>query len=131
MSSIPVIRKPLNSLETGLNANNLASAASQRHPVDDLQRTVVSNNTYGDLEDVRRIYGSGLAMRLATERQMASQVGGRLPGMEATGESNVMLETLMGTDTKLTFGDFMSRPENLPVASISNPHTAMEHKLQL
>jgi hypothetical protein len=117
-------------MEAGPNSNNLAASASQRHPVDDLQRR---SSLFDDLQDVRKIYGSGLAMRLATERQMASNVGGRLPGMEsAYGESsNIMLETLMGTDTKLDFGDVLSRPEHLPVARVTSPHKAMERKLGL
>lgn len=121
---------PVNMMESGPNGNNLAASTSQRHPVDDLQRR---SSLYDDLEDVRRIYGSGLAMRLATERQMASNVGGRLPGMESAfiDSSNVMMETVMGTDTKLDFGDVLSRPENRPAAKATNPHKAMEHKLGL
>mmetsp|Transcript_13688 Transcript_13688/g.20841 ORF Transcript_13688/g.20841 Transcript_13688/m.20841 type:complete len:132 (-) Transcript_13688:903-1298(-) len=129
-TSIPLMKNPVNEMESGLNGSNLAAAAQQRHPIDELQRT---SNLHDDLEDVRRIYGSALAMRLATERQMASKVGGRLPGMESSfGESsNVMIETLIGTDTKVDFSDVLSRPEHLPVASVSNPHKAMERKLGL
>jgi hypothetical protein len=64
---------------------------------------------------------------------MASKVGGRLPGMESVSgdSSNVLMETLLGTDTKLDFGDVLSRPEHMPVARINSPHVAMEHKLGL
>ena len=121
---------PVNAMETGPNGHNFASSASQKHPVDDLQRR---STVYDDLEDVRRIYGSGLAMRLATERQMASKVGGRLPGMESVSvdSSNFLMETLMGTDTKLDFQDVLSRPEHAAVARVTSPHQAMEHKLGL
>ncbi len=37
-SSIPVMRKPVDLLSNGLNSNNLASAAVQRHPIDRMQR---------------------------------------------------------------------------------------------
>jgi hypothetical protein len=127
-ASIPIAQNPVKTMETGLNGHNLATTASQRHPVDDLQRR---SALYDDLDDVRRIYGSGLAMRLATERQMASKVGGRLPGMESGDSQNVLMQTLMGTDTKLDFGDVLSRPEHMPVARITSPHMAMEHKLGL
>ena len=38
MSSIPVMYKPANAMETGLNGNNLQATAARRHPVDVLQR---------------------------------------------------------------------------------------------
>jgi hypothetical protein len=118
-------------MEDGPNGNNFASQGMARHPVDEMQR-VQHGNHFDDLEDVRRIYGSGLAMRLATERQMAMNVGGRLPGMDAIGgQSNIVLETLMGTDTKIEFADFLGRPEDMPIATIKNPHSAMETKLGL
>ena len=117
-------------MQAGPNGHNLATTASQKHPVDDLQRR---STMFDDLDDVRRIYGSGLAMRLATERQMASKVGGRLPGMESASvdSSNIMLDTLMGTDVKLDFQDVLSRPEHLPMAQVTSPHQAMENKLGL
>mmetsp|Transcript_6375 Transcript_6375/g.10574 ORF Transcript_6375/g.10574 Transcript_6375/m.10574 type:complete len:132 (-) Transcript_6375:412-807(-) len=129
-SSIPIVQEPVKTMETGPNGHSLATAATQRHHVDDLQRR---SALYDDLVDVRRIYGSGLAMRLATERQMASKVGGRLPGMESVSvdSSNILLETLLGTDTKLDFGDVLSRPEHMPVARVNSPHVAMEHRLGL
>lgn len=128
-SQIPVIRTPVNMMEEGPNSNNLASQGLQRHPVDEMQRAQQSNR-FDDLEDVRRIYGSALAMRLATERQMAMNVGGRLPGMDALGgPSNVMFETVMGTSTYIDFADFIGRPEDMPISSVKNPHAAMETKL--
>jgi hypothetical protein len=130
-SQIPMTRTPVNTMDDGPNGNNLASQGLARHPVDEMQRAQ-QNNHFDDLEDVRRIYGSGLAMRLATERQMAMSVGGRLPGMDAIGgQSNILLETLMGTDTKIEFADFLGRPEDMPIAAIKNPHSAMETKLGL
>lgn len=83
-----------------------------------------------DLDAVRRLYGSGLAMRLATERRMASQVGGRLPGLDAAPANNVVMETVTGNDLKLDFGDFLSKPE-FAVSGITNPHGAMERRLGL
>jgi hypothetical protein len=129
-ASIPLMDAPVNMMENGPNGHHFATSATQKHPVDDLQRR---STLFDDLDDVRRIYGSGLAMRLATERQMASKVGGRLPGMESysVDSSNILLETLLGTDTKLDFQDVLSRPEHLPIASVLSPHLAMEQKLGL
>ena len=90
-----------------------------------------------DIDAVRRLYGSALAMRLVTERKMASNVGGRLPGMDSHPDSNVMLDTLTGNDLQIHFGDFLSlqsdradvgrnvAQENVMI------HNAMEAKLGL
>lgn len=120
------MKDPVDRMEGGPNGNNLASAAVQRHPVDTLQR-----NPFNDLEDVRRIYGTGLAMTIATERQMATRVGGRLPGMKGrySQDSNCIMETLTGNDTKLDFGDFLSQPDSLPTGGIKDPRAAMERRL--
>jgi hypothetical protein len=129
-SSIPVMRHPANQMETGPNGNNLAAAAASNHPIDNLQRnsSAAVERGFLDLDGVRRLYGSGLAMRLATERQLASQVGGRLPGME---QSNLVMDTVTGNDVMLDFSDILGRPEHAPVASVRDPHTAMQRKLGL
>lgn len=83
---------------------------------------------------VRNIYGSGLAMRLATERRMASQVGGRVLGSHGGSmESRVMLETVMGTDTSVDFSDILGRPCDNPLGNngLETAHQWMERKLQL
>ena len=35
---IPVMKKPVNEMEAGPNANNLQTAAMERHPIDNMQR---------------------------------------------------------------------------------------------
>lgn len=65
-----------------------------------------------DLDAIRRLYGSGLAMRLATERRMALKVGGRLPGLDATPDSRAMYETLTGDDLTVGFGDYLNLKKN-------------------
>mmetsp|Transcript_18300 Transcript_18300/g.21117 ORF Transcript_18300/g.21117 Transcript_18300/m.21117 type:complete len:132 (+) Transcript_18300:108-503(+) len=129
-NSIPLMREPVNMMETGPSGSNFAAVAKQRHPVDDLQR--LSTNNLSDIDEVRKIYGSGLAMTLATERQMASKAGGRLPGMKSSlGESSgILIETLLGTDTKLDFCNVFSQPDHLPTTEY-NVHKAMERKLNL
>jgi hypothetical protein len=95
-----------------------------------------------DLDAIRRLYGSGLAMRLATERQMAKQVGGRLPGLDAHPDSRAMYETLTGEDVTLDFGDYLNLSKNRPEVGGGNggggalggeeiPHAAMESRLGL
>jgi len=90
-----------------------------------------------DIDAIRRLYGSGLAMRLVTERRMAQQVGGRLLGYNGTSNSNVMLDSLTGDDMTIQFGDYLNLEQNRPIESmVGNDanlgiHTAMENKLNL
>jgi hypothetical protein len=89
-----------------------------------------------DVDAIRRLYGSALAMRLTTERENASTVGGRLPGLDAHPNSNIMYETLTGDDITINFADFLNtagtRPEGVGVGTNRDGvHTAMEAKLGL
>jgi hypothetical protein len=87
-----------------------------------------------DLDGVRRVYGSALAMRLATERSYATQVGGRLPGMDAHPTSHMILETITGDDTSLDFGDYLNVEQNRPEpgrVTRFGVHAAMESRLGL
>uniref|UniRef100_A0A6S9C7K7 Uncharacterized protein n=1 Tax=Ditylum brightwellii TaxID=49249 RepID=A0A6S9C7K7_9STRA len=141
-SSIPMMRKPTNFMSVGPNGDNLASSAVQSHPIDRMQRSGASTSSF-DLDSIRRLYGSGLAMRLATERHHASNVGGRLPGMDATPNSNAMMDTITGDDITIDFQDFLNMPANRPESTIMasgnggggaidiGPHAAMEAKLRL
>lgn len=128
-SSIPLMRSPVdNQMETGPNGNNLAAAATRRHFVDDIQRSGTQRG-FLDLDGVRRLYGSGLAMTLATERQIHSNNGGRLPGMP---ESKLALDTVMGNHCVLDFGDVLGRPENNPIDIVKDDvHSAMQRKMKL
>ncbi|KAL7542470.1 hypothetical protein ACHAXR_011807 [Thalassiosira sp. AJA248-18] len=136
------MRKPTDEMSTGLNSSNLAAAALQRHPIDRMQKANAGNGSTQsplDLDAIRRLYGSGLAMRLATERQMALKVGGRLPGLDAHPDSRAMFETLTGDDTAIGFGDFLNLKRNRPEAAREFgagaveevPHNVMESRLGL
>jgi len=133
-NSIPIMRKPSDAMTNGLNSSNLAAAAIQRHPIDQMQRSS-GESTPLDLDAVRRLYGSGLAMKLATERRMASNVGGRLPGLDAHPDSRAMYESLTGEDMTLGFGDFLNLRTNRPDVGGGGgdkiPHDAMESRLRL
>eukprot|EP00526_Cylindrotheca_closterium_P028241 CAMPEP_0113618614 /NCGR_PEP_ID=MMETSP0017_2-20120614/9431_1 /TAXON_ID=2856 /ORGANISM="Cylindrotheca closterium" /LENGTH=83 /DNA_ID=CAMNT_0000528135 /DNA_START=53 /DNA_END=301 /DNA_ORIENTATION=+ /assembly_acc=CAM_ASM_000147 len=79
-NSIPVMNKPVDMMSSGVNSNNLQAAARQRHPVEELQRQQATQKVsfFGttEEEEVRRMYGAGMAMRMATERRMAAEMGG-------------------------------------------------------
>ncbi|CAB9512586.1 expressed unknown protein [Seminavis robusta] len=126
-NSIPVMYKPANAMETGPNGSSLQSAAARSHPIDVMQRRVAAN-PYGSLEFVRHVYGSGLAMRLATEQKMAREqdVMARAPGLETSG---LFGEIISGRDTTIDFSDYLSLPQYRPLAPVENPHFVMERRL--
>lgn len=139
-----MMRSPAHAMSCGPNGDNLAAQARQIHPVDRMQRSsaAVGSSSPLDLDAIRRLYGSALAMRLSTERRLASGVGGRLPGMDAAPESHAMLDALTGDDLTLDFGDYLNLPEHRPDDALgkragngpvvdAGPHAAMEARLGL
>ena len=90
-----------------------------QHPLEKhLKRDVRASQLY----EARVMYGPALAMRLATEDAMASDVG-RLPGLPS---SNLLKNTLRG-DT-IGFEDILNRPIDNPVAPKPSLHELAEKK---
>jgi hypothetical protein len=56
------------------------------------------------LDFVRHVYGSHMAMRLATEKAVFSEPV-HLPGIPS---SRIALQTVLGTDTTIDFSDFLN-----------------------
>mmetsp|Transcript_497 Transcript_497/g.1021 ORF Transcript_497/g.1021 Transcript_497/m.1021 type:complete len:91 (-) Transcript_497:219-491(-) len=82
-------------------------------------------------EEVRRLYGSAFAMKLATERRIASQttigsIGGGIPS-----SNNVMGDILSGRDMHIGFEDTLGLPEFRPTINKmhEDPHMVMERQL--
>ena len=116
---------------------NLKCTSLLKQNFQNKSQTVQQTSSSLDTDAIRRLYGSALAMRLTTERQNASSVGGRLPGLDAHPDSNVMYETLTGDDITIDFGDFLntsgSRPEDFAASGSGRGgvHSAMEARLGL
>ena len=125
ITSIPVMSKPANLMEVGPNGNNLAAAARAAHPVDEMQRRA-AYSTASHLEHVRHVYGSGLAMILATEQKVAMQQERMAHGLPS---SHLYRDIVSGTDVQLDFSDFMTLPEYQPDLPKENPHKFMERQL--
>jgi hypothetical protein len=129
---IPLVSKPDSTLAAGLNTGNLALSAAERHPIDSLQRSggqtahSLLNNPYQDLDFIRSVYGSGLAMEMAAERQIAR----REAAMGMTKIAGVTYDIYAGQDATLQFGDFMSLPENRVTLPTSPFHISMERQLR-
>ena len=54
-NGIPIMNKPVNAMEAGPNAGNLASAAIQKHPMETQQHQNGENFLYLVLRDERNI----------------------------------------------------------------------------
>jgi len=98
---------------------------NQSHPVARIQKNVVEQEWSTKLDTTRRQYGSHMAMRLATERQMFSQ-NHRLPGLQS---SHISRDILLGTSDSIDFNDFLNDPSTRSEGSKVPLHTLMEHKL--
>jgi hypothetical protein len=98
---LQVLQGPVDHLRQGFNSWEQQYAAP--HPVQ-----IIQNRQDFEwklkLDTVRRTYGSHMAMRLATEKQMHSRMK-RLPGLQS---SHIALDTLMGEDTSIGFQDFLN-----------------------
>ena len=68
------------------------------------------------------MYGSGLAMRLAGEDAMASEVA-RLPGLES---SHVLRDTIRGDAESLGFEDVLNLPSEAAEAPKASLHDRAE-----
>merc|ERR1712070_1208569 len=110
-------------MEVGPNGQHLAARAAARHPVDQMQRSI--RHPYRDLTFARRVYGSGLAMTLATEQKNAAHESHSL-GLPSSG---VYSDIVMGNDVKIDFSDFLSLPENRPDIKVETLHTTMNDSL--
>ena len=83
-------------------------------------------------EEVRRLYGSGFAMKLATERRMANEIGGSIGG-GIPSSSNMMNDILSGRDQSIGFEDTLGLPEYRPLFNKAqeDPHLSMERQLKM
>jgi hypothetical protein len=124
-AQIPIMQQPASLMQVGPNGNNLAAAAASRHPVDQLQQQM---RMHSGVEYARHMYGTGLAMRLATEQKMAME---STRGAAGIPQSNMYADIVSGNDTKLDFADFLSLPEYRPDVGKENPHAVMEHQLRM
>lgn len=123
---IPIITTHDSALHADVNCGNLSVAVAERHPIDVLQRSGSVTNPYQDLNFVRSIYGSGLAMEMAAERQIAFRE--KAMGMSQIG--GLFEDIVLGSDTKLLVTDFMSLPENRPELPKSVFHVSLERHLR-
>jgi len=115
---------------TSYNYNSKSQYLHQTYQIKASQR--VSFVGTDEEEEVRRLYGSGFAMKLATERRMANEmgtVGSIAGGIPST--TNLMHDISCGKDQQIGFNDTLGLPEYRPVMNKvhDDPHMMMERKL--
>lgn len=109
-SGLPIAQGPSNLLQDGFQS--LEAQMNAPHPVQSIESRAESSDLRERLQRVRSIYGSHLAMRLATEKDMFSRPR-RLPGLQS---SRASLEVVMGTENRIEFSDYLNDPKNRPDA---------------
>ena len=131
---IPIYSQQDIALEADVNTGNYAVAVAERHPIDVLQQRSRANgaaatstiNPYQDMNFVRSIYGSGLAMEMAVERQYVQQE--RNMGMHKIG--NMYEDIVLGNDATIQYTDFMSLPDHRIELPKSVFHVSMDQQLK-
>lgn len=96
-NTLPVYSGSVDHLRQGFRS--LEHETSSNHPLQSNRNIWMSK-----VDMVRRTYGSHLAMKLATEKEVFSHLR-RLPGLES---SNIALETVLGTDESMEFADYLN-----------------------
>jgi len=112
MNALPMYSGSYDNLRHGIHS--LENEFLPNHPI-----KIINNNKNQwimKLDNVRRSYGSSLAMRLATEKETFSR-SHRLPGLES---SNISLQTLLGNDEIIEFSDVLNGNKYIIVENIDH-----------
>lgn len=96
-----------------------------RHPVEEIQKNFHQKNEQMDFSTLRKIQGIHAPLRLKMERLAVSKVG-HLPCLP---RSNLMLDTLTGSDDFVGFEDVLNVPEFSE--TMVDPHILMEKSFKL
>ncbi|GAB1601666.1 proteasome maturation protein-like [Argonauta hians] len=95
------------------------------HPLELSEKNYAEKNEAMDLANLRRIQGIHAPLKLKMERLAVSKVQ-HLPCLPS---SNVMLDTLMGNDDLLEFGDILNTSEFCE--TMVDPHVMMEARMNI
>ena len=105
--TLPKYQGPVDHLRFGFRS--LQNELNAPHPVSLIQNSHSEISWMNKIETVRRIHGSGFAMRLANDRAVLTKKN-KLPGLES---SNIWLDTVIGTDTSISFEDYLNGTRNI------------------
>ena len=121
---MPMYKGSADTLLTGFSSLESAYGVTA-HPLKKIVGSFTDAQHSDKLNETRRIYGSHMAMRLATEKAVFGRPR-RMVGLES---SSIGRDTLLGEDLQIGFENFLDQPKNredLPKLTI---HSQMEAKL--
>jgi len=119
--SIPIMKDPVDVLRDG--PHSLLSRQAVVHPVQLIQKHSAFQADQSHKATLAKIYGRSMPMKLIMEERVLAQYH-RLPGLPS---SHVGLETLLGLDEEIEFGDYLNLKENDPMLKCE-PHVVFEQK---
>ena len=122
---LPFQSAPVDHLRCGFSS--LETSNSRSHPVEHFQRVRESNEWTEKLVNAKNMYGTHMAMRLASERQHFSRQH-RLFGLPS---SRVGLDSVTGEGLQIDFSDYLNVPHMRAEAPQMALHDVMEVKLNL
>lgn len=96
-NSLPFYRGPPDQLRHGYRS--LESERIQNYSIDNHR-----SQSYIKINKISRIYGSAVAMRIATEDELFGRIR-RLPGLQS---SSVVHQTVLGCDGTIDFSDYLN-----------------------
>ena len=120
MQGIPIASGPVDLMRTGFNS--LESKMNAPHPVKAIEARAEAVDMRDKLKRVRAIYGSHMAMRIATEKSVLSRPR-RLPGLES---SSAHLDVVTGRGETIEFSDYLSDPRERADLPKINFHDVVE-----
>ncbi|CAI2380893.1 unnamed protein product [Moneuplotes crassus] len=94
-----------------------------KHPVEAAHENIMMKKEQKKLKEISVLYGTHMAMRIASERAIIGQ-GGRLVGKR----SNHHLQMHMGLYDEFTPQDFLNDPYMAPELPKADPRMALEKK---
>ena len=120
MQGIPIQSGPSDLLRTGFNS--LEAKMNAPHPVQAIEERCEALDMRDKLKRVRAIYGSHMAMRIATEKSVFSRPR-RLPGLP---QSSAGLDVVTGRGERIEFADYLNDPRERVDLPKVNFHDVVE-----
>eukprot|EP01035_Chromulina_nebulosa_P024060 gene24060-31250_t len=121
MAALPMLSAPVDQMRVGINTMEGSYGSSQHN----LQKQLSDDRSWiRKLESTRRVYGSHMAMRLATEREIFGK--SQLGDLRC---SRIGLLTMQGMDERIGFEDFLNDPLQRPEMPMLTVHSQMEVQL--
>lgn len=120
MQGLPIAAGPSDLMRHGFSS--LEAKLNAPHPVQEIESRAEALDMRAKLKRVRAIYGSHMAMRIATEKAVFSRPR-RLPGLH---QSSAGLDIVMGRENTIEFSDYLNDPRERADLPKVNFHDVVE-----